>query len=76
MKPILYLPQYLEAYVDELELSMILKNLYNVKLPERFVYSYANYVDDVCYFSLPFDYSIEVDNIYEATIMLLSLRIV
>lgn len=68
VKPILYLPQYLEAYVDELELSMILKNLYDVKLPERFVYSYANYVDDVCYFSLPFDYSIEVDNIYEATI--------
>lgn len=67
-EPIIYLPYILKGYEDSFEFQMLLKNLYNVKQPEKYLYSFVSYAKETCYFSLPFDYEIEVDDVYETTI--------
>ncbi|MDE5715935.1 MAG: hypothetical protein K2I42_07400, partial [Anaeroplasmataceae bacterium] len=65
--PTLYLPKELESYQNELDMKMILKNIYPAKLPE-FSYDYVDYAKEEFYFSLPFEYLIEADDIYELTV--------
>lgn len=65
--PTLYLPKELQGYEDFLELEMIMKNIYSAKLP-TFTYSFVDYAKTECYFSLPYEYLIEADDVYELTV--------
>lgn len=67
-EPILYLPESLEQYQDSIEIQVFLKNMYHIKKPEKFLYSFVSYAKDECYFSFPFDYDIEADDVYEITV--------
>lgn len=65
--PVIYIPASYSQYIDEMELSFVINELYPVITPEsieyRYVYGYSDF-----YFILPNDFVAEFEHVYEVSI--------
>ncbi len=68
VEPMIFLPEQLRGHENSFEIEFILKNMYPLIQPEKYLFSYVSYAKDECYFSLPFDYELKADGVYETTV--------